>query len=235
VLREWVEAVVDITLKRSTNKETESMQKLDLRKDLKTYYNPSSKKVELVNVPRFQFLMIDGAVESDFSPSTSLAFQESTQALYGAAYTIKFMSKLDTDNPVDFSVMPLEGLWWVYEGDFDINRKDNWVFRLMIHQPDHIHDALFQEAVSKLKKKKGDQPTFSRLRLEAFREGPSVQILHLGPYADEPATVEKMNLFAQENGYEMQGQHHEIYLGNPQTTKPEKLKTILRHPVLLSL
>jgi hypothetical protein len=82
-----------------------------------------------------------------------------------------------------------------------------------------------------MRKKKGDQPAFARLRLEAFHEGLSVQIMHIGPYSAEPASVAKMDAFALENGYQMHGKHHEIYLGNPLRAQPEKLKTILRHPV----
>lgn len=209
----------------------EIIQKLDYRKELKVLYAPSVRKVELVEVPCFQFLMIDGAIEPGFAPATSPEFQESTQALYSAAYTLKFASKLHPENPVDFSVMPLEGLWWVEDGDFKFDRKDNWVYRLMILQPPHVSQEMFQSALGQIRKKKGDQPAFAKLRLEDFHEGLSVQILHIGPYAEEPASVAKMDEFAREKGCLMQGRHHEIYLSNPLSAPPEKMKTILRHPV----
>jgi hypothetical protein len=207
------------------------MEKLDLKKDLKFLYTPSSKKVELLEVPIFKFLMIDGAIEPGKGPGTSPLFQENMQALYGAAFTLKFMVKLRKQNPVDYPVMALEGLWWVEDGHFDIKIKDNWFYTLMILVPDLITPELFADALTQLRKKKGDLPGFSRLHLENFREGFSIQIMHIGPYDSEPATVEKMDAFAFENGFIKTGKHHEIYLGNPLRADPATLKTILRHPV----
>jgi hypothetical protein len=207
------------------------MEKLDLRKELKYLYAPSAKKVELVDVPKFKFLMIDGAIEPGQGPGTSPLFAENMQALYNAAYTLKFMVKQRKENPVDTPVMALEGLWWVEDGHFDINVKDNWFYTVMILQPNLVTAALFKDVLVQMRKKKGDLPAFSRLRLEAFAEGRCVQIMHIGPYADEPATVAKMDAFAAEQGYVKTGKHHEIYLGNPLRADPSKLKTILRHPV----
>jgi hypothetical protein len=127
--------------------------------------------------------------------------------------------------------MALEGLWWVEEGEFRIDRKDNWAYTVMILQPDHITPDMFNEALRQLRQKKGDQPVFSQLRLETFQEGPCIQIMHIGPYDTEPVTIEKMDAFARANGYKLHGKHHEIYLGNPLKAKPEKLKTVLRHPI----
>jgi hypothetical protein len=207
------------------------MEKLDLKKDLKYLYTPSSKKVELLEVPLFKFLMIDGAIEPGKGPGTSPLFQENMQALYGAAFTLKFMVKFRKENPVDYPVMSLEGLWWVEDGHFDIQIKDNWFYTLMILVPDLITPELIADALTQLRKKKGDLPGYSRLHLENFREGFSVQIMHIGPYDAEPASVEKMDAFAFENGFKKTGKHHEIYLGNPLRADPAKLKTILRHPV----
>jgi hypothetical protein len=207
------------------------MTKLDLRKELKHLYAPSAKKVELVDVPRFKFVMIDGAIEPGKEPGSSPGFQAAMQALYSAAYTLKFMSKLRKVDPVDYPVMALEGLWWVEDGVFDINRKDNLVYTVMILHPEHINQEMFAEAIEQVRKKRGDSPALARLRLEEFQEGLCVQILHIGPYATEPATVEKMDAFARENGYNMLGKHHEIYLGNPLRAQPEKLKTVLRHAI----
>jgi hypothetical protein len=191
------------------------MKTLDLRKELKYLYAPSAKNVEIVQVPRFKFLTIDGAIEPGQGPGTSPAFQEAMQALYGAAYTMKFASKLRKVDPVDYPVMALEGLWWIEGGEFSYARKDNWVYTLMILQPDLITTEMFQEALSQLRKKKGDQPVFSKLRLENFEEGLCVQIMHIGPYDTEPTTKDKMDAYAREYGYTLHGKHHEIYLGNP--------------------
>jgi hypothetical protein len=207
------------------------MEKLDLKKELKFLYSPSAKKVELLEVPAFNFLMIDGAIEPGKGPGTSPLFQENMQVLYVAAYSLKFMMKLRQESPVDYPVMALEGLWWVEDGHFDIKIKDNWFYTLMILVPDLITPEMLAEVLTQLRKKKGDLAGFSRLRLENFREGLSFQVLHIGPYDTEPATVAKMDAFALENGFVKTGKHHEIYLGNPLRADPAKLKTILRHPV----
>jgi hypothetical protein len=211
------------------------MEKLDLKKDLKYLYAPSAKKIELVEVPAMNFVMIDGAIEPDQAPGTSPLFQEDLQALYGAAYTLKFAAKLRKQDPLDYPVMALEGLWWVEDGTFDIQKPGNWKYTLMIMQPDQISVQMFAEALAQLRRKKGDQPAFARLRLESFQEGLTVQAMHIGPYAAEPATVEKMKAFMQANGLQdlvgLGGKHHEIYLGDSRRADPSKLKTVLRHPV----
>ncbi len=221
------------------------VKKIDLKKELKHLYRPSAKQVELVKVPKFNFLMLDGQIEPGKAPGTSPAFQEAMGALYGAAYTLKFMSKLSKTNPLDYAVMALEALWWVDEGQFnqfDITRPDNWRWRAMIMQPAHVTRQMFSEAVDKLRQKK-PSPAVEKLRLEPYEEGWCTQIMHVGPYATEPATVARMQAFAAEHGYAerhehaLQGgrlviyDHHEIYLGNPLRAKPEKLQTVLRHPV----
>jgi len=205
--------------------------KLDLKNDFKPLLTASAKAPQLVEAPRLNFLRIDGNIEPGHGPSDSPRFAENLQAIYGAAYTLKFMLKQRAQDPVDYPVMPLEGLWWVEDGRFDINIKDNWFYTVQIMQPDCITPEIFAEALVKLRKKKGDMEAFSRLRLEPFHEGLSVQMLHLGPYATEPATVEKMEAFIQAEGLRKTGHHHEIYLGDPMRSDPAKLKTILRHPV----
>lgn len=206
------------------------MEKLDLRKQYKHLYAPSPKKVEVVDVPALNFVMIDGQIEPGRSPGTSTGFEEATSAIYGASYTLKFMSKQRKVEPIDYGVMALEGLWWFENGEFDINKPDNWLYTLLILQPAHIDQAMFGEALAQLERKK-PSPALSNLRLGVFQEGLSVQTLHVGPYATEPETVAHMNAFAADHGYRMAGRHHEIYLGDPRRSAPDKLKTILRHPI----
>lgn len=206
------------------------MDKLDLRRQYKHLYQPSAKKVELVEVPAFQFAMIDGEIEPGHGPGNSPAFKQALEALYGISYTLKFTSKLRKEDPIDYTVMALEGLWWVEVGSFDIRKADNWRWTVMIMQPDHINADMFQDGLEQLRKKKPN-PATDKLRLETFNEGLSIQIMHIGPYADEPATIDKMDAFAEEHGYRMRGKHHEIYLGDPLRADPAKLKTVLRHPV----
>jgi hypothetical protein len=207
------------------------MEKIDLHKQYKHLYSPSAKKVQVVDVPCFQFAMIDGEIEPGNGPGTSPVFRDAMEALYGISYTLKFMSKLRKDNPIDYTVMGLEGLWWVESGDFDITRPEGWRYTVMIMQPEHITHEMYQAALQHLRSKRGDRPAFARLRLEDFTEGTCIQIMHIGPYAQEMATIAVMDAFAQEQGYQLHGRHHEIYLGDPMRASPEKLKTILRHPI----
>jgi hypothetical protein len=209
------------------------MRSIDLKKELKHLYQP--KRIEAVEVPGLDFVMIDGAIEPEQGPGTSPLFQENMSALYGMAYTLKFLFKKRPLDPVDYPVMALEGLWWVEDGHFDLRVKDNWLYTIMILVPDVVTPAAFEQALAQMKKKKGDQPAFARLRLERFTEGLCVQAMHLGPYASEPETLDGMHAFMAGNGYRdrvgLGGKHHEIYLGDPRQAAPEKLKTVLRHPV----
>jgi len=211
------------------------MKVLDLKKQLKYLYLPSAKKVEIVQVPKLQFAMIDGAIEEGSEPGLSTGFQEATQALYSISYTLKFMLKKRKAHAVDYPVMALEGLWWVEDGTFDIRVKDNWHYTLMILQPEVITHAVFNEGLAEVRRKKGELQSLSQLRLADLEEGACVQVMHIGPYGDEPATIDRMKAFAAENGYQdcvgLGGKHHEIYLGDPRKADPSKLKTVLRHPV----
>ncbi len=207
------------------------MQTLDLRKTLKHLYNPSPKQPTIVDVPAFQFAMVDGAIEPGMDPNSSPSFAAALEALYGISYTLKFMAKQRAQDPIDYAVMPLEALWWIDYGKFDYRQKDNWCWRAMIMQPDHVTLEAFAEALAKLRKKRDDAAALDLLRFDRFHEGLAVQIMHLGPYSEEPATVERMHAFAAESGYRLHNRHHEIYLGDPRRTAPEKLKTVLRHPV----
>ncbi len=211
------------------------MMKLDLKRELKTYFQPSAKTPTIIQIPLFQFAMIDGAIEPGKEPGNSPAFQKAIEGLYGISYTLKFMLKQRVENPIDYPVMALEGLWWVDEGAFDILRKDNLKWTLMILQPSIITPDIFREGLEKLRKKRGDQPVFAQLRLEDFDEGLCVQLMHIGPYATEPVSLERMHAFARQQGHQPRlgddGKHHEIYLSDPRKTIPEKMKTVLRHPL----
>lgn len=213
------------------------MKVLDLKKQYKGLYQPSPKKPVIVQVPTLQFAMIDGYIEKGSEPGKSPRFAEATQALYGLSYTLKFMFKKRKTNAIDYPVMPLEGLWWVEDGVFEIFRKDNWFYTLMIMQPDVITVDIFEEAREQVRKKKGDSEMLSKVRLAHFEEGLCVQVMHIGPYATEPATVEQMRAAALENGFQDNvgpngGKHHEIYLSDPRKAASDKMKTVLRHPVV---
>lgn len=206
------------------------MEKLDLRKALKHLYSPSPRTVEVIDVPSLQFAMVDGTILSDQAVGDSPDFQEAVGALYGISYTLKYMIKKRAKNPIDYPVMALEGLWAAASGTYNPASRDTWLYTAMIIQPDFISVELFEEARAQLlRKKPGPGP--ARLRLEAFQEGLSIQVMHIGPYATEPETVARMDAYAAEHRYTLHGRHHEIYLSDPLRTAPEKMKTILRHPV----
>lgn len=211
---------------------TEAIPKLDLRQKYREFYLPSAKAAVLVDVPEFLFVMLDGMIPAGVRPGDSEGFFEAMGAMYGVGYGLKFLSKLARVNPIDFTVMTVEGLWSTESGEkFGWDWKEPSPYTLLMMQPDHITPSMFEAAVADARAKRPSK-AFDRMRLERWREGPSIQMMHLGPYADEPATLEKMEAFAQENGYEFHGRHHEIYLGDPRRTKPENLKTVLRHPVM---
>ncbi len=208
------------------------MVTLDLKKMLKPFYASSAQKIDLVKVPQFNFVMVDGRSLPGETFETSSEFQQAIGALYSAAYTLKFMSKQRARNPINYPVMPLEGLWWTDSGDFDMNHPEEWNWTLMVLQPKHISPALFRHAISLVSEKRGVNPLLPQVRLAPFREGLCLQTLHIGPYADEPRTIEKIKMFADENAYALSGKHHEIYLGDPRRAKPDRLRTLLRHPVV---
>jgi len=208
----------------SARGDEESMNKvkLDLRKKYKHLYSPPASEVQIVDVPRIRFLMVDGAGD----PSSEV-FQKAIQTLYGLAYTVKFgLKKEGTEYPV----MALEGLWWTGRsaGKFDVQARSKWKWTLMIMQPDFVTDAKLEAASREIRKKGRALGTF---RVEDFHEGPSVQIMHVGPYSTEAPTIERIWRFIADHGYRPNGKHHEIYLGDPRRAAPSKLRTILRQPI----
>jgi hypothetical protein len=179
-----------------------------------------------VEVPEMQFLMVDGAGD----PNTSAVYQEAVDALYSLAYTIKFMLKDDPETD-DYVVPPLEGLWWAGDmASFSLDDKSQWLWTMLIMQPDWVTPELVAEAKTAAAEKK-DLPALDKVRLAPYDEGLSVQILYVGPYDEEAPTIQRLHDFAHEEGYALAGKHHEIYLSDPRRTAPEKLKTVIRQPV----
>ncbi len=205
------------------------MTKIDPKQEQKQLYAPSAKAVSVVDVPSMHYLMIDGSG----NPNTALAYSEAVEALYAVAYALKFKVKKSADG-VDFVVLPLEGLWWAedmrtFQGES--RDKDAWQWTMMIMQPAYVTQTLFGETVEEVQKKK-KLPALAKLRFALYAEGKSVQIMHVGSYDDEGPTMAKLFAFIDENGYKMSGKHHEIYLGDPRKSASEKLRTILREPVM---
>ena len=206
------------------------VEKLDLKKRYRHLYRPSAHEVSYVDVPELQFTMIDGRIDAGVSPGDSAEFRDTMGAMYGVGYALKFMSKLDDTNPIDFTVMAVEGLWATGSGEFSFETEEPWDYTLLMLQPDHITQAMFEEAVDQTNAKKPN-PALERMRMGRWCEGPSIQLMHIGPYADEPASIARMDEYAEAHELELHGRHHEIYLGDPTRAKPENLKTVLRHPV----
>ncbi|MBF0344745.1 MAG: GyrI-like domain-containing protein [Nitrospirae bacterium] len=205
------------------------MEKVDLKKTLKHLYNPSTKAVEIVDVPEMNFLMIDGIG----NPNTSEAFKNSIEALFSLAYTLKFISK-KLPEARDYTVMPLEGLWWTQEIPFDIENKDCWQWTLMVMQPENVTKSLFDEALAQVQKKKNLLRYYS-VRFESLKEGLCAQIMHKGPFSTEGRTIDVLHGFINESGHTIVGKHHEIYLSDPRKAQPENMKTILRQPIQTKL
>jgi hypothetical protein len=201
------------------------MIKIDFKKELKHLYNPSKKEFSIVDVPVMKFLMIDG----QGNPNTAPAYQQAVEALYGTAFPLKFVIK---KQGFDYTVPPLEGLWWVDDmSEFSVEVKDQWKWTMMIMQPEQVTPELVEQIRGEVIKKK-DLPSLSKLRFETYKESLCVQIMYIGPYADEGPTIARMHAFIEAEGYIRNGKHHEIYLGDPRRTAPEKLKTVIRQPVL---
>lgn len=201
--------------------------KIDFKRELGSYH-AKHNEFQIIDVPKLQYLMVDGHGD----PNTSQDFRDAILALYPVAYKLKFASKLDLGK--DYTVMPLEGLWWAEDmSTFTTARdKSQWDFTLMIMQPDWITDEMFQKAVAKVAEK--DPPKWlGKVRLETLGEGKSVQTLHIGSFDNEADVLAKMHHeFIPANNLKLTGKHHEIYLSDFRRVATEKLRTILRQPVI---
>ena len=200
-------------------------------------YSTRKGKVDLVDVPECGFLVIDG--EGD--PSGE-AFQDAIQALYSVSYGAHFALKKATGHAP--RVMALEALWWVEGADAQAimeriaageagmaeSNRDQWHWRAMIMQLAPIDASLIQQAIVDARAKK-DIASLSALHYEHWTEGLCAQIMHIGPYATEPASVVALHKAIAELGSSPRGRHHEIYLGDPRSSAPENLRTILRQPI----
>lgn len=189
-------------------------------------YKARRNKFEVIHVPDTSYLMIDGHGD----PNTSELFSQSIETLYPVAYTLKFMSKNDLGR--DYVVPPLEGLWWADDMSVFTTARDKsaWDWTLMLMVPDWIDEAMVEVAIATAREKQ--PPRIDDLRFETLSEGQCVQTLHVGTFDDEAAILDQLhNEFVPNNGLQLTGQHHEIYLSDFRKTAPEKLRTILRQPV----
>lgn len=204
----------------------------DYKKEYKEFYLPKSKPA-LITVPSMNFIAVRGNGDPNEENS---AYKQSINLLYGIAYTIK-MSKLGDhriEGYFDYVVPPLEGLWWQNGiNSIDYTGKEAFEWISMIRLPDFVTKTEFDWAIAEAAEKK--KTDFSEVEFLTYDEGLCVQCMHIGPYDNEPATIEAMDKFAKEQGFspDMEGKrrHHEIYLSDPRKCKPENLKTVIRHPI----
>ena len=191
-------------------------------------YKASAHGPELVRVPELAFIMIDGHGD----PNTSAEYKDAIEALYGLSYTLKFALKKELG--LIYRVGALEGLWWADDmADFAAERKDNYEWTAMIAQPDAVTPEWFARAGDELGLRK-PVAALGAARLERFAEGLCAQVLYVGPYSAEGPTIARLHDFIHELGGRFDGhhqKHHELYLGDPRRTAPEKWRTIIRQPL----
>jgi hypothetical protein len=202
--------------------------KVDLKKQYKQFYNPSSKEPVMLDIPQFQYLTIEGQ-----GTTKSESFQEAIKALFSVSYKTKFIIK--KEKSVDYGVMPLEGLWWADDmNDFINDNRSEWKWILMIMQPGFVEADTIQSVIELLSKKEG-YGSLKKLKLQSFTEGHAAQIMHIGPFSEEHENIMKLHRLIEMNHFKFDGKmqkHHEIYLSDFRKVAPEKMKTILRQPFI---
>ena len=204
----------------------------DFKKEYKEFYLPKNKP-SIVMVPKMNYIAVRGSGDPNAEGGE---YKESIGLLYGIAFTIK-MSKMGDhriDGYFDYVVPPLEGFWW-QQGmtGIDYNHKEKFEWISVIRLPDFVTKADFEWAKEEATKKK--KTDFSKVELFSYDEGLCVQCMHIGSYDDEPATIDAMHEFIEKEGYVLditdKRIHHEIYLSDARKVAPEKLKTVIRHPI----
>lgn len=204
----------------------------DYKKEYKEYYLPK-KKPMIVDIPKMNYLAVRGKGNPN---DENGEYKQSIGLLYAIAYTIKMSKKTDyqIEGYFDYVVPPLEGFWW-QEGikGVDYDQKDKFCFISIIRLPDFVTVDDFNWAKDVATKKK--KMDFSKVEFLTYDEGLCVQCMHIGPYDNEPETVELMHQYATECGYQIdlsdERMHHEIYLSDPRKTSLDKLRTVVRHPI----
>jgi hypothetical protein len=204
----------------------------DFKKEYKEFYMPKGKP-EIVTVPKMNYIAVRGKGNPNEEDGE---YKKSIELLYGIAYTIKMSKKGDhkIEGYFDYVVPPLEGFWWQENVDgIDYSHKENFQWISVIRLPDFVTKADFEWATEEATRKK--KMDFSKVEFLTLEEGLCVQCMHSGSYDDEPATVAAMDKFIGDNGYENDisdtRRHHEIYLSDARKVAPEKLKTVIRHPI----
>ncbi len=204
----------------------------DFKKEYKEFYLPGNKP-SIVSVPKMNYIAVRGSGDPNEEDGE---YKQAIGLLYGIAFTIKMSKKTDhrIDGYFDYVVPPLEGFWWQEETEgIDYSRKKDFKWISIIRLPDFVTKEDFDWAVKEATVKK--KQDFSKAEFFSYDEGLCVQCMHIGSYDDEPATVRLMDEYIEKLGYENDISdkrfHHEIYLSDARKTVPEKLKTVIRHPI----
>ncbi len=206
----------------------------DYKKEYKEFYLPKNTP-SIVTIPAMNFIAVRGSGNPNEPDG---AYQHALNLLYGVAFTIK-MSKMGDrriDGYFDYVVPPLEGFWWQMGTDgIDYSRKEDFHWISVIRLPDFVTQEDFDWAVAEAANKK--KQDFSKVQFLKIDEGLCVQCMHIGSYDDEPQTIALMHNYVEANGYESditdQRLHHEIYLSDARKVSPERLRTVIRHPIRL--
>lgn len=204
--------------------------KKEWRKEEKEYYLSKNKPV-LIDIPTMNFFVIDGKGD----PNTSKEFSDAIEALYSLSYTVKMLPKkgITPKGYYDYTVYPLEGKWSFSTPPKDNEKldKNNFVYSLMIRQPDFVDETLAKEIIEKTKFKK-ELKILEKVRFETFTEGLSVQMMHIGSYDEEKKSFLEMEKFCQDNNLtRISFEHREIYLSDPRKVEENKRRTLLRFQV----
>lgn len=204
----------------------------DFKKEYKEFYMPKAKPM-IVEIPRMNYIAVRGTGNPNQEDSQ---YKQSIELLYGVAYTLKMSHKTShkIEGFFEYVVPPLEGLWWQEDTvGLDYSRKDDMHFISMIRLPDFVTEDYFEWALQEAANKK--KRDFSKVEFFTYHEGLCVHCMHLGSYDDEPATIEAMESYAVSSGYQVDINesrlHHEIYLSDPRKCAPDRLKTVVRHPI----
>lgn len=201
------------------------MAKIDLKKELKQLYQASAQVVVQLDVPELNYLMVDG--EGD--PNSSSEYAQAVEALFSVAYAAKFLVKRGP-LALDYTVMPLEGLWWSEDmSAFVENDRSKWKWTMMIMQPPFATNEVLSSAIEAVQRKKA-LPAMDKLRACRLAEGKCAQVLHIGPFTEEGPTIERLHAFIDARTG-LTGKHHEIYLSDIRRAAPKRWKTIIRQPM----
>ncbi|MDD1669342.1 MAG: GyrI-like domain-containing protein [Methanomicrobiales archaeon] len=203
------------------------MEAQDLKKEFNRLYRATTRRVDEVDVPAMKFLMVDGSCDgSNFDD-----FRMGIEGLFALSQAMKTaIARIHIG--FEYAVMPLECLWWVRgTGEYTPDNREEWRWILMVVQPNYVTSALAREALSNMEREKF-LPSISKVRYGVFTEGLSFQTLHNGPRADKWTTINRLRAFIEKKGFEVRGRHHEIYISDPRTLSEEKMKMIIRLPVI---